>query len=55
LRELVMAAGYETACTTDFGVNTRATPPFELKRILARYQSISFKAIRERLARTRFR
>ena len=55
VRDLVMAAGYETACTTEFGVNTGATPPFELKRIPARYQSISFKALKERLARTRFR
>ena len=51
VRDLVVAAGYETACTTEFGVNTAATPRFELKRILARYQSISFKALRERLAR----
>ena len=55
VRDLVMAAGYETACTTEFGVNTKATPPFELKRILARYQSISFKALKERLTRTRLR
>ena len=55
VRDQVIAAGYETACTTDFGVNTRATPPFELKRILARYQSISFKALKERLTRARFR
>ena len=53
VRDLVMAAGYETACTTEFGVNTGATPPFELKRILARYQSISFKALKERLTRAR--
>ena len=55
VRDRVIAAGYETACTTEFGVNTAATPPFELKRIQARYQSISFKALKERLARTRFR
>jgi peptidoglycan/xylan/chitin deacetylase (PgdA/CDA1 family) len=55
VRDLVIAAGYETACTTEFGVNTKDTPPFELKRILARYQSISFKAIKERLTRNRFR
>jgi peptidoglycan/xylan/chitin deacetylase (PgdA/CDA1 family) len=55
VRDLVIEAGYETACTTEFGVNTMATPPFELKRILARYQSISFKALKERLARARFR
>ena len=54
VRDLVVAAGYKTACTTEFGVNTKATPPFELKRVLARYQSISFKAIRERLALGRF-
>jgi hypothetical protein len=50
-----MAAGYETACTSEAGVNTSATLPFELKRILARYQSLSFKALKERVARTRFR
>ena len=55
VRDLVIAAGYETACTTEFGVNTKATPPFELKRVLARYQSISFKALKERLTRARFR
>jgi peptidoglycan/xylan/chitin deacetylase (PgdA/CDA1 family) len=54
VRDLVIAAGYETASTTEFGVNTKATPPFELKRILVRYQSISFKAIKERLTRVRF-
>jgi peptidoglycan/xylan/chitin deacetylase (PgdA/CDA1 family) len=55
VRDLVAAAGYETACTTEFGVNTKATPPFELKRILVRYQSISFKALRDRLRRVVFR
>jgi len=55
VRDLVREAGYETACTTEFGANTGATPPFELKRIQARYQSISFKALRARLARATFR
>ena len=55
VRDMVMAAGYETACTTEFGVNTSAASPFELKRILVRYQSISFKALKERLTRARFR
>jgi peptidoglycan/xylan/chitin deacetylase (PgdA/CDA1 family) len=45
VRDLVIEAGYATACTTEFGVNTGATPAFELKRITARYQSISFKAL----------
>ena len=51
VRDLVMAAGYETACTTEFGVNVGATSRWELKRITARYQSISFKALKERLGR----
>ncbi len=51
IRDLVIAAGYETACTTEFGVNNAGTHPHELKRITARYQSISFKAIKERLGR----
>jgi peptidoglycan/xylan/chitin deacetylase (PgdA/CDA1 family) len=51
VRELVREAGYETACTTGFGVNTAQTPAFELRRITARYQSISFKAIKARLER----
>ena len=51
VRDLVSAAGYASACTTGFGINTAQTHPFELKRILARYQSISFKAIKERLTR----
>ena len=51
VRDLVIAAGYETACTTEFGVNTGGTPRYELKRILARYQSISIKALKERLTR----
>ncbi len=55
VRDLVKEAGYETACTTDLGINTRASSAFELKRITARYQSISFKALRERLGRMRLR
>jgi peptidoglycan/xylan/chitin deacetylase (PgdA/CDA1 family) len=51
VRDLVVAAGYETACTIDFGVNTAATPPFELRRITARYRTLSIKALKSRLAR----
>jgi len=50
VRDLVMEAGYETACTIDFGVNTTATPAFELRRITARYQSVSIKALKARIA-----
>lgn len=51
IRDLVIAAGYETATTTAIGVNTAATPRFELKRFMARHQSLSFKALKERFAR----
>ena len=51
VRDLVQESGYATACTTDFGLNTARTPPFGLKRIMARHRSISIKAIRARLAR----
>jgi peptidoglycan/xylan/chitin deacetylase (PgdA/CDA1 family) len=33
VREMVQEAGYRTACTVCFGVNTSATPPHELRRI----------------------
>jgi peptidoglycan/xylan/chitin deacetylase (PgdA/CDA1 family) len=49
IRELVMAAGYRTACTTDVGVNTPAESPFALKRFTARYPSRNLKAIWSRL------
>jgi len=51
VKELVGEAGYESACTTEFGVNTAETPAFELRRITARYQSTNFKTIKARLTR----
>ena len=51
VRDLVREAGYATACTTAFGVNTTSTPPMEWRRIMARHRSISIKAIKARLAR----
>lgn len=51
IRELVREAGYTTACTTEFGVNTTATPPFELRRIMARHRTLSLKNIKARLVR----
>ncbi|MEK6807229.1 MAG: polysaccharide deacetylase family protein [Pseudomonadota bacterium] len=48
VRDLVMEAGYETATTLDFGLNTPATPKLELKRLMARHQSWGLKAIRAR-------
>jgi peptidoglycan/xylan/chitin deacetylase (PgdA/CDA1 family) len=48
VRDLVVEAGYRSACTTDFGINTAQTPPFELRRIQARYRSRGLRAIRQR-------
>jgi peptidoglycan/xylan/chitin deacetylase (PgdA/CDA1 family) len=45
VRDLVQDAGYKTACTTDFGVNTSATSWLCLKRITARYPSRNLKAL----------
>ncbi len=39
LEELVQEAGYETACTTEPGINSPGTPPLGLKRFTARYAS----------------
>jgi peptidoglycan/xylan/chitin deacetylase (PgdA/CDA1 family) len=43
VRELVIEAGYTTACTTEPGINTTATDPFALRRITARYRSRNWK------------
>ncbi len=53
VRDLVIDAGYKTACTTIPGVNTPRDSPFALKRFTARYPTRSLKAIwaRLRLAR----
>ncbi len=37
VRDLVMEAGYRSACTTQYGVNTLETPPLELRRITVRH------------------
>ena len=49
VRDIVAAAGYKTACTTDAGVNTAADSPFALKRFTARYPTRTFKAVWSRL------
>jgi peptidoglycan/xylan/chitin deacetylase (PgdA/CDA1 family) len=49
VRDLVMEAGYRTACTTDYGVNLPATSPLELRRITVRHPTRSLKALRARL------
>lgn len=50
VRDLVIAAGYKTACTTDAGVNTSADSPFALKRFTARYASRNLKNIGARVS-----
>ena len=51
IRDLVAAAGYKTACTTQPGINTPNDSPFALKRFTARYPSRNLKAIWRRLLR----
>jgi peptidoglycan/xylan/chitin deacetylase (PgdA/CDA1 family) len=43
--DLVKAAGYTTACTTDSGLNGPASPVFALKRFTARYPSRNIKRV----------
>ena len=52
IRDLVREAGYRTATTTDFGVNTPATDPLELRRVTARHASRSWRSFRSWLRRT---
>jgi peptidoglycan/xylan/chitin deacetylase (PgdA/CDA1 family) len=49
VRELVVEAGYRTACTANFGVNTPAIPPFALRRIIVRHPTRSLKVLKARL------
>ena len=49
VRDLVAEAGYQTATTTQFGLNDAATPPLELRRIMARYASWGLRGLRQRL------
>ncbi len=49
VRNLVMEAGYQTACTTEFGINTPASHPLSLKRITARYPSRNLKTIARKI------
>lgn len=51
VRDLVAEAGYHTACTSDFGVNSAGADPFALKRIMVRYPSRNWKNFKAWLAR----
>jgi peptidoglycan/xylan/chitin deacetylase (PgdA/CDA1 family) len=52
IRDLVQEAGYETACTTEFGIYQSGDSLHSLKRITARYKSRNLKntlrAVKER-------
>jgi peptidoglycan/xylan/chitin deacetylase (PgdA/CDA1 family) len=49
LGELVGEAGYSTACTVEFGVNSAATPRFALRRIIPLSGVEFIKKVRHRL------
>lgn len=51
VRDLVGEAGYETACTMDFGVNQASTPMRELKRIIPLSSAQLLRKARHRVAR----
>ena len=51
VRDLVGEAGYASACTTQFGVNTAATPRFELNRLFCLSELEMFQKARHRLIR----
>ena len=45
MRDLVAEAGYRTACTTQYGINTPATPRLELCRITVRHPTRTLKTL----------
>jgi peptidoglycan/xylan/chitin deacetylase (PgdA/CDA1 family) len=45
VRDIVVEAGYKSACITKFGVNTTETDSFALKRITVRYPSLKLKGL----------
>jgi peptidoglycan/xylan/chitin deacetylase (PgdA/CDA1 family) len=51
VRDLVQEAGYTTACTTEFGVNTAQTPRFELRRIFCLSGPELLAKMKHRIAR----
>jgi peptidoglycan/xylan/chitin deacetylase (PgdA/CDA1 family) len=52
VRELVLEAGYRTACTTQFGVNTPSTPPLTLNRITVRHPTRTLRTLKRKLLGT---
>lgn len=55
VRDLVIEAGYRTACTLKFGVNYSSTPAHELRRIYPLSSAEMLRKIAHRLARRAFR
>ncbi len=49
---MVEEAGFRTGCSTRFGVNNPKVPRFELRRIIARYRSRSFRSVIGSVLRT---
>jgi peptidoglycan/xylan/chitin deacetylase (PgdA/CDA1 family) len=49
VRELVVEAGYLTACAADYGVNSPDISPFSLRRIIVRHPTRSLKVLKARL------
>ncbi|HWD20422.1 MAG TPA: polysaccharide deacetylase family protein [Verrucomicrobiae bacterium] len=45
VRDLVMEAGYRTACTTEYGLNGSETPALELRRITVRHPTRTLKTL----------
>ena len=51
VRDLVVEAGYQTACTVEFGVNDATADPFGLRRIIPLSRGALLRKIFHRLAR----
>ncbi|HEV8541228.1 MAG TPA: polysaccharide deacetylase family protein [Verrucomicrobiae bacterium] len=49
VRDLVQQAGYETACSDEFGINTPQSDPFALKRLTVRHPSRSLRVLKRKL------
>jgi peptidoglycan/xylan/chitin deacetylase (PgdA/CDA1 family) len=46
VRELVIEAGYHTACAVDYGVNSPPISPYSLRRIIVRHPTRSLKMLK---------
>lgn len=49
VRDIVVEAGYRTACAADYGVNTPSVSPYSLRRIIVRHPTRSLKVLGARL------